>query len=154
MNKKGVSVIVSYVFLTVIVITLSFLTYTYLKNYLPSDKAECPEGISLIATNLSCHNKILYVELVNKGMFNVTNVFLRLGVSNRSVGLQINKGNKEILIPPLGPGQQIIEWYDVDSYVTGDGDYFLEIEPALVIDRNLVLCEKAIVDYPVTCDTI
>ena len=45
LDKRGVSIMIGYVLLVVIAIGLSIAVYAYLKNYLPREKAECPQDI-------------------------------------------------------------------------------------------------------------
>ncbi len=156
-NKRGISLMVSYVLLVVIAIALGALVYSYLKHYLPSDKAECSDDISITATEVSCDRRSdtasLSVKLYNSGLFNISGVYLRFADAGKSVRLQIpaNKGH-ELFFQPLSPGGLSRQTLPVTDLIDSSSeDYILEIQPAIFSDRTLIPCQNAVITQPVTC---
>jgi hypothetical protein len=156
-NKKGVSLMISYALLIVITIALGALVYAYLKFYLPSDKTECPEDMSLRALNIVCisdgQHATLSMDLYNAGLFNVSGVYLRFGASERTVRLQIpeNKG-QELFDYPLAPGSAYTKTYVLNSLLEPSvSNYILEIQPAIFAEKSTIPCTNAIITQPVTC---
>jgi hypothetical protein len=54
-NKKGISTMIEYVLLIVIVISLSSVVYIWMKTYIPQESIECQDGVSLYITNLNMY---------------------------------------------------------------------------------------------------
>jgi len=152
-NKKAVSLMVSYTILIVIAIAISIITYSYLKLSLPSEKTECSQDIHLIVEEINCSNGELNITLSNRGLFSVPAIFLKFGNASRQVRQQINKNN-EILTSPIKPGEK---WdnggvlFDVSNIVIIEGNYLLEIEPAILEKRDIILCNNALVTQEVQC---
>ena len=86
-NKKGLSEIVSYVLLILVALSLSVAVYTWLKVYVPKDKLECPDGVSLIIKELECGNANKFVNITfgNKGRFDVDGIYLKFSDSEKKV---------------------------------------------------------------------
>lgn len=152
LNKKGVSIIVGYVLLVVITISLSLLVYAWLKNYMPKEAEECPEGTSLVIEDYSClndDNKII-LTLKNNGLFNIDGFIAR--ASNVSEGplytLKNDRGETEIhfisaidnVKKPLKPNEKAEETLLYGNY---KGIARIQIEP-FIFDKEFVLCDKAI----------
>lgn len=79
LDKKAVSLMVSYVILIVITISLSIMVFAWLKIFVGTDEAiECPAGIHLIVKDYNCSTKELRVTLKNKGRFTVEDFVLRV----------------------------------------------------------------------------
>jgi hypothetical protein len=153
-NKKGVSVMVSYILLIVIAVSLSAIVYGFLKLYIPKEKPECVDGINIIVQEAECINSKLELTLQNKGRFKIDAVFIRLGKQNREFREWINdpkvindptkfylNGNKG-----LQPGDSIpINSLKVESIVDSDNFYTLEIQPAIFTGQgsieDLALCK-------------
>src|SRR3989344_2627893 len=88
-NKKAVSEMVSYVFLIVIAIGLSIGVFAYLKIYLPKDRVECNQDVSLMVTDYLCvKNSIsgkitLNANVTNNGLFNLSGAYFKLAASGK-----------------------------------------------------------------------
>lgn len=170
-NKRAISEIVSYVLLIIIAVALSVLVYSFLKAYVMKDRLSCPEDISLVIKEAYCKvnpdNSIrISLVLENKGLFNVTDYYARIGKEGRQAKLQINQG-KTSFISPLSPGSQseTIAFYSNSNEASGiyapilkdiinitqTNSYVLEIQPAVKTDKGLALCTNAIVSQSVTC---
>ena len=164
-NKKGISEIISYVLLIVIAVGLSVLVFSFLKLYIPKFQTpECPQDVSLIVSEVVCKTNPadsskmqLTITLVNKGLFNVTDVYIRLGKERREVLSLVNDGkiNSGVhLASPLAPGAKTLQRdYDVSSIVSPDTSiYTLEIEPAIENKKGeLALCDNAVITQKITC---
>ena len=72
-NKKGVSVIIGYVLLVVFAVIISAVVYNWLKTYIPSEKLECSEGVSILIkeAKFDGFDSILNLTIVNNGRFNL-----------------------------------------------------------------------------------
>ena len=88
-NKKGISVVLSYVVLIMIVIILAGMTYTWLKFRIPKEIPKCPDDISIIIKNYCYveeeigeeddYEYLLTVIFQNKGLFNIDGILIRYG---------------------------------------------------------------------------
>lgn len=154
MKKRGVSLIISYVLLIVIAVSISAITYSYLKLRIPQEAIQCPDDTSLIVDNFVCNSAegYLRVELSNRGLFNVSGVFIRFGESDRTVLQQLNK-NQEIFQTPLAPGKNTpIYSFPISNILKNNTEtYTLEIQPAVFKDRRIVPCSNSIVSQEVVC---
>lgn len=154
LGKKGVSEMVAYVLLVVLAIGLSVVVFAYLKQFIPKfAKPECPTGISLILNDATCSvspsGVVMNLNMQNKGLFNISAVYVRLGPENRTIKTWINDG--EALFPKdLLPGETLNQIYS-SIKITDSGNYILEIEPAVLSKKGLALCENAIIKQPLTC---
>ena len=78
-NKKGLSIVVSYVLLIGISIGLSVLVYTWMKNYTPRESLECPDGtsMSIVREIYNCSTGILNLTLKNNGRFSIYGFYIK-----------------------------------------------------------------------------
>ncbi len=163
-DKKAISLMVSYTLLVVIAISLSIVVYAYLKLYLPAEKRECQQEISLAVENAVCTitttttptTQELDITISNRGLFSVSAMLIRIGPAGRTVKIQVNQGDEPI-VPPLAPGK-IIQFADINIpqpplgiNLASGREYEIEVQPALIIDGFLVPCEEAVVVYPLEC---
>jgi hypothetical protein len=154
MNKRGISLLVSYSILVVIAIALSVLVYSSLKLYLPTDRPECSQEIKLIVEEATCQAGNLDLTLSNRGLFNIPGAFIRLGPEGRTVFSQINT-NKEIFPTTISPGdsRQILPPLSVSNIVDVSGNYILEIQPAILDKGAIYPCEKSVIRQTISCST-
>lgn len=77
-NKKGISIMIGYIFLITITIIISTIVFQQLKTYIPTEKLECPEGVSVFLKEVSydCDSKELNITLKNNGRFNIAGYFI------------------------------------------------------------------------------
>lgn len=140
---------VAYVLLIVIGISLSVAVYAYLKLYLPSSKEKCPEDINLVIENAVCFRGQLNVTISNRGLFNVSMIFVRLGNESRSVRQQVN--NKTELLPqPLAPSDTKLYSFQIPFNYRA-GDHIVEVQPAVMSEKRSTLLCKNIATQPVFC---
>ena len=150
-SKKGLSLMVSYTLLVIIAISLSIIVYPYLKTRIPPQSPECPTDTSLVVEHATCTiatDSRLVVMLANRGLFNVSAVYVRFDQKHREVKDQIN-ANNETLSPPIGPGEVRIFNYSL-PYIPQQEIYMLEIQPGILKKRILTPC-KSVITYPVNC---
>jgi|SRR3989344_1701861 len=154
MNKKAVSLMVSYVLLTIMAIALSVFVYAYLKLYVPAEQRECPTDTNLAIDKIECSilNKKINVTLSNRGLFNISSVFLRIGPENKTVKYQINQGN-ETFSPPLAPqfSFKFISLQVPESISLTAEDNEIEAQPAVIIDKFLVPCKNSVTTLQFNC---
>jgi len=155
-NKKAVSLMVSYTLLVVIAIGLSVVVYGYLKLYLPSQRPQCPMDINLIVEEATCDlgTGDLTITLSNRGLFNVSAAYIRMGEPDRTVRLQANKGREIFEAGPMAPsGGSATYIYDISDIIgnINSNDFILEVQPAIIEKRTLYPCEKSIIAQSITC---
>ncbi len=78
-NKRGLSIIVSYVLLIGISIGLSIIVYTWMKTYVPKETLDCPDGVSLSISKITYEEatKILNITFRNNGRFSIDGFYIR-----------------------------------------------------------------------------
>jgi len=131
---------VSYVLLVVIAISLSVAVFAFLRLYLPSDREKCPEEVNVIIEGAICLQGKLNLTISNRGLFNVSMFFVRMGEESRTVRTQVN--NKTELLPvPLAPGQTNMYIFDVPTQKFSARKYIVEVQPAILSEKkNAKLC--------------
>ncbi len=132
---------VSYVLLVVIAISLSVAVFAFLKLYVPSDREKCPDDVNVIIEGAICLQGKLNLTISNRGLFNVSMLFVRMGEESRTVRAQVN--NKTLLPVPLAPGQTVKYIFDIPEQILKPGisDYIVEVQPAILSEKkNARLC--------------
>ena len=91
-------------------------------------------------------------------MFNVDSVYIRLGAKGRKV-LKLVNNPDEYLINPENPSEIGLRPTSSFSWEKSmpfseypEGEYSIEIQPAVIIDKNLVICENAISRQDLKCE--
>jgi FlaG/FlaF family flagellin (archaellin) len=163
-NKKGVSEMVGYVLLIVIAVGLSVAVFSYLKVFVPKDKAECSSDVALVVQQVTCDTTapggtLLDVTLLNRGLFTTDAVYLRMAESQRKVRDWVNNPQNSwideatqfrLTLQGLKPSQT----YQISILVPSveiSGEYTLEVQPAVYVENELAICENAVITQPVTC---
>ncbi|MBS3072030.1 hypothetical protein J4408_03495 [Candidatus Pacearchaeota archaeon] len=163
-NKKGVSIMVGYVLLVVIAVSISVLVYNFLKVYVPKEKPECSKEVSLIIQEAECiissGKSYFSLTVLNKGLFNIDAMYIRLGNETRKVRQLVNDETKNssysVYLPKgyLLPGQEFRSplYYDV-TWITNnkEGEYILEVQPGIFSEGELAICEQYVTIKKVTC---
>ncbi len=153
-NKKALSEVVGYTILIVIAISLSVLVYAFLRNYIPKEAPTCEEDLNLIVQNYACKGNMLNLTLLNKGLFKADAVYLRFGNSSQKIKDQINKDNFLLYgsdnRPGLNPQESSSSTYVIPP-ANSLTNYELELEPAVIINKKIVVCEKSIITQPIRC---
>lgn len=171
MNRKGISVIVSYVILISIAIALSIMVYAWLRFYVePGNSVQCPDSISLIIKDYSCvmdnglHVGELDVSVQNKGLFNISGFTFKFSerdgaeIATQSGDL-IWDGNPgdidgiDVLNDGFGlsPGEEVVLNYSFNSYSVDDIT-LIQLQP-FVEDSNgeRVYCDR-VASQSVVCE--
>ena len=81
-NKKALRLMIGYVILITIAVAMSIIVYQWMKSYVPKEKLQCPEDVSLFIKNYSCDGNWLNITLKNNGNFGVSGYFVH--ISNKS----------------------------------------------------------------------
>ena len=160
-NKRAISDMVSYTLLIVIAMSVGILVYSYLKLYLPSEKVECPPDAVMVVNEANCsisqQQVSLNITLSNRGLFNVTGAFIRIGAENRQIRSQINR-DQTIFPIPIAPDNILQLYYNVPVIdvptVNQNGNNLLEIQPAILSKGVAVPCQTGIVTFPVVCSQL
>lgn len=88
MNKKGVSLMISYILLVGMMLALSAVVatwiYTQAKNPPLLNKNKC-EGITVLVEDISCNNGEISATVVNTGRFSIEKVYVRADTEERNV---------------------------------------------------------------------
>src|SRR3989338_642630 len=142
-RKKGISEIVSYVLLVIIAMSLSVVVYTFVSNYVPKEKAECPDDIAISIREVSCNaqDKTISINYANSGLFAIDFLYIRLAKENRTVAQNIEELAFE---SPLNPSQSNIYSLADVNQIDSPGTYILELEPAVWSKKKIAVCERAI----------
>ncbi|PIN89573.1 hypothetical protein COU60_03105 [Candidatus Pacearchaeota archaeon CG10_big_fil_rev_8_21_14_0_10_34_76] len=164
-DKMGVSIMVGYVLLIVMAIGMAGIVYSYLKFYVPSDRAECPEDVNLAIAEASCIGGILSISLENRGLFSVDGAYVKIGEANRTVretmcfnGPPSGNNQCDIIfglgIEGLKPGEFLDKSFDYSAYGNEylPGEKELEIQPVVINKKNeWLICKQAIVTKTIRC---
>jgi len=150
MNKKALSEIVGYTILIVIAISLSALVYSFLRLYIPKEQVTCEEDVKLIVQSYDCNlsKSMLNLTITNKGLFKANAAYIWF--SNESIKMRINNLSRSELYD-LDPGKNFPSTYNVSSLNLVHGNYSLEIQPAIIVDKQITVCENAIVHLSIEC---
>ena len=155
-DKKGISEIISYVLLIVIAVGISILVYNFLIAYIPKGIVEeCPDGVNLIVKNINCQGIILQLNLTNKGLWNISAAYLRVGSAGKTVRQLI--GSQTALapypfIPSLTPDASTNTlFFNIADF--GTSPYELEVEPTIISAKTgkPIACAKSIVVQSFPC---
>ena len=159
MNKRGVSEVVSYSLLIVVALTMSVIVYAFLRAYVPKDKPECQDGISIIIENLNCTNNgtanNLSLTLQNTGLFKIDLAFIRIGKEGRNVKIEVPQNNP---IPLFGASsglnpQESTPKLSFNLPYSGVDTYALEVQPATYTKgtdmETIALCSP--ITQPIKC---
>lgn len=156
-NKKALSEVVGYAILIVIAISLSVMVYSFLRLYVPKEKVECNQEINLIIQDYSCSSSAneLNLTIANKGLFKADAAYLRLGLVGQKTKSQINKNNFLLFGPGNSPGLNPGESFSSNDYdnfdVSLSREYELELEPVVIINKQLVACQNSIITQLIEC---
>lgn len=158
-NKRGLSLVISYVLLIAVSITVSILVYQFLKTYVPKDTVVCADGTSLLVNDISCSSSVLSVTVINNGRFGINGYYIHVSTSpsqqlattdlsgkitsgGQSFGNSVQFSNTE---NSLSPGDTKISTFNVANM--GMNFYTVEITPTRqeVIDnvKRFATCSDA-----------
>jgi len=81
MKKKGVSAVIGYILLIVMVIGMSALVYIWLKSYVPTEIPNCPDEVSVMIKDAYCVDSNLKIKIKNNGRFGIDGYYLKATTS-------------------------------------------------------------------------
>ena len=160
-NKKGVSLMISYVLLITIAIILSIAVFSWLSvisNIKPI--AHCDDGTSILITDYKCENGFSLL-VRNSGRFNISGFILQVsGDSEKApstllvplTSTSIAPG-EFFFVPPLSPGDSREANFSNTKRVIGDVNeavgfnniMSLRLQPFILRDNKQVVCENAVI---------
>jgi len=157
-NKKGVSLMISYVLLIFITISLSIGVYIWLKDYaVVSEKINCKEGTSLTIEKYNIEesggDKILNLSIKNNGMFNVNGFLISAGNDSGKIPMQLIWPRTQLQAypgyfdfrPELGPGQKQNAEFNVSELNKLE---IIQMQPYIFKDEDKIekiFCEQALI---------
>ena len=109
MNKKAVSLMISYVLLISIAVVISYVVYRNLKTYVPQEKLECPDGVSIVIKDLKCNSNKLEINISNNGLFNISGYYVSGATSSGGLAtVNIEKDGVSLFTinPSISQGQE------------------------------------------------
>jgi len=97
-GKRGISVIIGYLLLVSFAIIISGMVYVWMKTYVPTEKIECPDGVSIYIKEANCSyngtNYILELTLKNNGRFNIAGFYIHASNDSSQEIATINLADK------------------------------------------------------------
>jgi len=160
---------IGYIFLITITIIISTIVYQQLRTYVPTEKVECPEGVSVFLKKViyDCENKELNITLKNNGRFSVAGYFI--AATNKSdqelATIDLSKYNKKEGVGgfvifnflrsenSMSPNKEIKSVFDLSS--SSSQFYSLNIIPVRyqeIENRNrIVSCGDSRIKETLTC---
>jgi len=160
-SKKGVSLMLSYVLLIIIVLSVAVGVYAWLRFYgegffKPTPK--CPEDVSIIIQDYSCDptRTSINITIKNKGLFSIDGYKIRGTDDKTQVPIFALKemgkigviGGEVLFEPPLKPDEVDNR---VFSYMGLSTLEKIEIEPFRSQEQKIVLCSEAVVSQEINC---
>ncbi|UCD20571.1 MAG: hypothetical protein JSW08_02210 [archaeon] len=140
--KKGLSTLVSYVLLTVMVIAIASGIYIWAKSRVPTEEITCPEGVSAIIEECGYLSNTINFSLRNTGRFDV-DCFLIYSLNNQDNSTKIKTGiiNCEL------EGTQNPKQLNVSESLVVDIPRLIEtakirLIPVKTINQTSVLCAE------------
>jgi hypothetical protein len=175
-NKKGISTMIEYVMLIVIVISMSSVVYLWLKGYAPTNEdIECEEGVSVYISNANCITNndgdySINLTIKNTGRFSIRGFYVRgTNSSNQTLAsIDLSKGavqgtsktGNEILFSNSLTAQYTNSFAPENessfTFIVKENIKKIEITPTRIekIDgkERLASCQKAIVSEKISCN--
>jgi hypothetical protein len=144
--KKSQAEVIAYVLLILMAISVSVLVFVWLKNRVPSDNKNCPDGVSLIIKdyNYTCGNKNIDVLVQNKGRFTISGFILRANDRKEAeTGFYtLDETGKE-----LKPNEEYSYTYEIP---TENSLTFLEVQP-FIFDKEKIICADSVSSQALNC---
>jgi len=170
MNKKAVSLMLSYVILIVIAISLAIGVYSWLRLYANVEEIDkCPKDTALIIQDYECSGGYeINITVKNKGLFNVSGFYIRGAKNISELAAFPLKYSEEVYDAdgkyefnnPLQPNEihnQVFSYIDSHELKI-NGVKKIEIEPFRVQEDKKVqgktkevLCDGATINIEVDC---
>lgn len=149
-NKKGVSLLISYVLLISISIALSVLVYNWLRFYVQETELEkCKEGIAIVIQDYECFlanggvDGSLNITIKNKGRFNIDGFVLKVNDrAGAKIGLYNFTNDGEMMVPAQVVNRKF-DFSEVDMNTsTLIQITMIEVQPFVLEGSDRTYCEK------------
>lgn len=154
-NKKGISEVVSYVLLIIIAVSLSVLVYNFLYKYIPKGEVEsCPDGVSLVVSDIKCSGSVLDINITNKGLWTVSAAYLRVGPAGKTVRASLSSPEPyKTFSPALVPGNKTDNIHFSSAPTNAGADFEIEVQPAVQSGETgkMIACTDAIIVQSFNC---
>jgi len=167
-QNKGISEMVAYVLLILISIAIALIIYNVLKPYATAPREGCPSDIFVIVYSYKCglnpsSENFVNITIKNKGLFNFTGAFVRLGNSamrEALINLRTSRSSNDPFfqgnLPPGASTELNLKTSPQFSSIVGNlnGDQVLniEIQPAIKNGRKWTVCENSILRQKLYCN--
>jgi len=144
LNRRAVSLIISYVLLISIAMALSVTVYAWLRFYVnPGEVAECPGNIKLIIKDYDCTAGGFNLTVKNKGTHTVDG--FRVAVNKRQ-DAEFAVNIVDSINHSIGPGEEYNEVYPSDGPVG-----LIEVNPYVIEGSEKIYCDNAVARQKVDC---
>jgi len=161
LQKKAVSLMLSYVILISIVIALSVGVYAWIRTMAVSPEiVDCKEGTSVILDTYKCSSGNLELNIKNNGRFNVDGIILSVGNNPQQTPTaylisQLTGGGLEghyEFSSPLKPGEtQNADFSNMDSNRNEiDIIEIISIQPYIIENNKRINCQQAVITQLIT----
>ena len=158
-NKRGISLIVSYVLLISMALILATGVYIWLKSFNLNPPVDCQDGTTVIIDNYQCGNEF-NLNIKNNGLFTVDGVVV-------TVSDDVNKQPYILLIPVdspiikkagyyffsngLIPGNTTTAKFSSSSINGGKLNQInsVKIQPVMVDKKSQIICQKAVINQKI-----
>lgn len=177
-NKKAISPLLSYVLLISFLIIIAGIVYVGLKTYIPSDKTECPAGVSIAIKSINCPVStyfppavelyFLYLEIENNGRFDIggyivnaknqtdTFDFSKYFIEGNPLNIGRGKFGNTIIFTPTTINNPFTPESNVTNFFWNNGNITsIEITPIRFENegdnQKFVICTDAKITSPVRC---
>lgn len=169
-NKKGVSLMIGYIFLITTAIILSTIVYKQLSTYVPKESIECPEGVSISIDNLvyDCSAKTIDLTIRNSGRFDIAGYFISASdspnetIATNDISPYTEFGSGGVVLldlftgknNPVSPGEKVLSNFDISSASFGQ-IYSIDLIPVRYQDienkNKIVSCTNGRITQKVGC---
>lgn len=157
-NKRGVSIVVSYVLLVVLSLSVAVWVYGWLRgNVGVIETAECPEDVVVQISNYNYSGDILNLTISNKGLFNIERFRIRVnddrevdfGVytvnwtgTNISFGEEVQVNNINDSVYYSESDQSTPRCIDGNNCLSPVSLEIVDVQPMVLVDEDYVFCKK------------
>ena len=145
LNKRAVSLIVSYVLLISIAVALSISVYAWLKFYVtPPQITECPGDIKLIIQDYGIETDSFNLTVKNKGTHTVEGYKIAVHIrENAEFAIyQVNSSGA-----PLTPGESMSYTYfytDIEGVSVVNPVRLIQVSPFIIEGSEKIYCKNSV----------
>lgn len=147
-EKKGVSVIISYVLLIALALTLAAIVYAWLSSYAKTslEEQKCPDGVNIRFEKITCGDGKIKLKIINNGLFSIAGFVAKYSKEKgRAATLPLDyqgKNEVEMIIGPQSSTEEMTFKY------TGGPVAIIEILPFIYEEKGdmktKIYCSNAV----------